>query len=57
MNFCIAKNMDKNIDKNTSTRLSDKCSKKILDYAKRSATDALKTTSKRAIQKTAEANW
>ena len=43
--------MDKNIDKNTSTKLSDKCSKKLLDYAKRSATDALKTTSKKSNSK------
>ena len=32
-----------------------KYSQKLLDHAKQSATDALKTTSKRVIQKTAEA--
>ena len=35
--------------------LSSKQSKKLLDPAKHSATDALKTSSKRAIQKTAGA--
>ena len=37
-----------------SKNLSGKYSEKILDHAKQSATDTLKTTSKRAIQKTAE---
>ena len=35
--------------------LSNKYSKKLLDSAKKSATDAIKTASKRAIQKTEEA--
>ena len=35
--------------------LSSKYNQKLLDHAKQSATDALKTSSKRAIQKTAEA--
>ena len=35
--------------------LSNKYSQKILDSAKKSTTDAIKTASKRAIQKTAEA--
>ena len=34
--------------------LSSKYSQKLLDHAKQSAADALKTTSKEAIQKTAE---
>ena len=34
---------------------SNKCGQKLLDSAKRSTTDAIKTASKRAIQKTAEA--
>ena len=34
---------------------SNKYSQKLLDTAKKSTTDAIKTTSKRAIQKTAEA--
>ena len=42
----FAKNMDKN--------LGNKYSHKLLDIAKKSTTDAIKTTSKRAIQKTAE---
>ena len=40
----------KKIDKN----LSDKYSQKPLDTAEKSTTDAIKTASKRAIQKTAE---
>ena len=35
--------------------VSNKYSQKIIDTAKKSTTDALKTASKRAIQKTAEA--
>ena len=35
--------------------MSGKYSQKLLDHAKRSATDALKTSSKRVIQKTGEA--
>ena len=35
--------------------MSNKCSKKLVDTAKKSATDAIKTASKRAIQKTAKA--
>ena len=34
--------------------LSNKYSQKLLDTAKKSTTDAIKTASKRAIQKTAE---
>ena len=47
--------MGKNIGINISKNLSGKYNKKLLDHAKQSATDALKTTSKRAIQKPAEA--
>ena len=47
--------MDKNIGNNISKNLSDKYCQKRLDYPKQSATDALKTASKRAIQKTAGA--
>ena len=36
--------------------LGNKYSQKFLDSAKKSTTDAINTTSKRAIQKTAEAN-
>ena len=35
--------------------MSNKYGKKLVDTAKKSATDAIKTTSKRAIQRTAEA--
>ena len=36
-------------------RLSNKYGRKLIDNAKKSRTDAIKTASKRAIQKTAEA--
>ena len=41
--------------KNIGTDLSNKYGQKILDTAKKSTTDAIKITSKRAIQKTIEA--
>ena len=47
--------MGKNIDKNISKTLSGKCNPKLFHHTKQSNTDALKTVSKRAIQKTAEA--
>ena len=43
----FAKNMGKNI--------SSKYNQKLLDHAKKSATDVIKTSSKRADQKTADA--
>ena len=46
--------MTKNVGKYISKDLSSKNSQKLLDHAKQSATDALKTASKRAIQKAAE---
>ena len=49
--FIFARNMGKNLNK----ILSSKYSQKFLDHAKQSDTAALKTASKRAIQKTAEA--
>ena len=45
----------RNIGKNISKNLSSKYSQKLLDHVKQSATDSLKTDSKRAIQKTAKA--
>ena len=42
-----------NIDKN----ISSKYSQKPIDSAKRSATDAIKTASKRAIQKKSRSDW
>ena len=41
--------------KNIGKNLSNKYGQKIIDTAKKSTTDAIKTASKRAIQKTAEA--
>ena len=51
----FVRNMGKNIGKNISKNLSGKFSWKLLDHAKKYATDPLKTYSKRFIQKTAEA--
>ena len=51
----FAKNMGENIGKDIRKNLSTKYSQKILDHIKPSGTDALRTTSKRVIQKTAEA--
>ena len=45
--FFFLKNMSKNIEKNISKLLSGKYSQNLLDHAKQSTTDALKTTSKR----------
>ena len=45
--LCLAKNIGKG--------LSNKYGQKLLDRAKKSTTDAIKTASKRVIQKTAEA--
>ena len=47
MDFCPLLKMGKS--------LSNKYGQKLLDSAKKSTTDAIKTASKRAIQKTAEA--
>ena len=41
-------------EKNMSKILSTKCGQKLFDSAKKSTTDAIKTASKRPIQKTAE---
>ena len=49
----FAKNIGKNISENISKNLSGKYSQKLLDHAKQSASDALKTTSKRVIQNSA----
>ena len=46
---------DRNMGKNISQNLSSKYSQKPLDHAKQFATDALKTASKRVIQKRAKA--
>ena len=59
----FAKNMGKDIGKNISKNLSGKyrpgmltMRQKMFDHAKQSGADALKTSSKRIIQKTVEAN-
>ena len=45
----LAKSMGKNVDKNISKSLSGKYSQKPFDHLKQSATDTLKTASKRSI--------
>ena len=50
----FAKNMGTNATK-VAKNLNDKYSQKFLDTTKKSTTDTIKTPSKRAIQKTAEA--
>ena len=52
----FAKNMYKIIGKNISKTLGDKCSQN-LDHTKKSATDALKTSSIGVIQKNSRSNW
>ena len=47
--------MAKNIGKNISKNISSKYSQKLLDHAKESVADVLKTDSKRVIQKAATA--
>ena len=51
----FAKNMDRNMGKNICKNSSSKHIQKLLDHAKKSAIDAIKTASKRVIQKIAEA--
>ena len=51
LDFCL---LLKNIDKNISKNLSDQWRQKLFDHAKKPDTNALKTNSKRAIQKTTE---
>ena len=50
----FAKNMGRNTGKNIRENLSSKYSQKRVDHDKQSATDAHKTASNRAIQKTPE---
>ena len=50
----FAKNMGRHANK-VAKSLSNKCSKNLLDNAKKFTADTIKTASKRAIQKTAEA--
>ena len=49
----FAKNMGRNIVENISKHLSSKYGQNLLDCAKQSATDAIKTNSKTAIQNAA----
>ena len=55
MDFChLLKICVKIFGKKVSENLSGKYSQKLLDHAKQSATDALKTTSKKLIEKAVE---
>ena len=47
--------MGKSIGKNISKSIRSKYSQNLLDHAKQSATDAIKTDSKRVIRKTPDA--
>ena len=47
--------MSKNTGENITKRLGGKYGQKLLDHAKQSKTDTFKTSSKRILQKTAEA--
>ena len=52
--------MGKNILKSISENLSGKCCQNVLDHAKQSPTDAIKTSSKRVIQnkkRKKRSNW
>ena len=51
----FAKNIGRNNGEDISKNLSSKYGQKLIDHAKQSAYDALKTASKKVIQKTAEA--
>ena len=51
----FVQNMGKNIGKSMIKNFSSKNSQKLFDHAKQSAANALKTPSKREIQKAAEA--
>ena len=55
MDFCLLLEIWVQIGKNITKKLSSKYSQKFLDHAKQSTTYAIKTVSKRAIQKTAGA--
>ena len=53
----VAKNKGKNIAKKISYDLRFKYSEKRLYHAKQSATDALKTSSKKSNPKNSRSNW
>ena len=53
----LAKNIFRNIGKYVSKNLSSRYSQKLLDHSKKFVADALKTASKRAIQKKSRSNW
>ena len=50
---CVKGNVILSFAKNIGKNISSKYNQKLLDSAKKSATDAIKTASRRAIQKTA----
>ena len=63
MNKTIGKNISKNLSGKYSpemlahvAKVSDRARQKLLDHAKQYATDALKTTKQRGIQKNSKSN-
>ena len=53
----FVRHMGRNIGKDIFKNFHSKYSQKLLDHAKQSPTDALKTASKRAIQKNSREDW
>ena len=49
--------MGKSVGKNANQKLSDKYSHKLLDHAKQSAADTIKTPSKNGNSKRIRRNW
>ena len=55
--FFFTKHIGKKRDKNISKNLRSKYDQRLFDHAEQSATDALKTTSNKAIHKTPETTF
>ena len=53
----FTRNMGRSIGKSVRKNLSSKYNQNLLDHAKQSATDALKTASKGTTQKNSRKNW
>ena len=53
----FGKNLGKHTAKNINKDLSSKYRQNLLDHTEKSASDGVKTASKGAIQKAAEADW
>ena len=55
--YRFAKNIDKNIGKHINKNLSGKYIDKLLDYAKQSTADALKTFQEKHLKKNSRNSW